>query len=293
MLISQVFDANGGLATRDQLLEVISPKSLAAHVRAGAVVRVWHGVYALEEPGIVGRLTGLELMTGKPAVACMSTAAKLYGFDVENDDRIHVLDPGVRLRPTVGLMVHQRVDAPLRRTSGRLATAPAWTAIETARSLRRPRVLATLDAALRCGACSEAELEAAVREQKGRRGIVKVRDLLPYADRRSESAMESEARSVFIDAALPPTEIQYEIWDHYGALWRVDFAWPEAMVAAEYDSMEWHANPTAWKRDRIKTSRLQECGWELIRFVVDNVRRNPADLVDRVRTRIDAARLPA
>ena len=154
-------------------------------------------------------------------------------------------------------------------------------------------VVATLDAALRCGACSEAELEAAVREQKGRRGIVKVRDLLPYADRRSESAMESEARSVFIDAALPPTEIQYEIWDHYGALWRVDFAWPEAMVAAEYDSMEWHANPTAWKRDRIKTSRLQECGWELIRFVVDNVRRNPADLVDRVRTRIDAARLPA
>jgi hypothetical protein len=30
----------------------------------------------------------------------MSTAAQLHGFDTENDDRIHVLDPGVRMRPT-------------------------------------------------------------------------------------------------------------------------------------------------------------------------------------------------
>ncbi|MCI4677019.1 type IV toxin-antitoxin system AbiEi family antitoxin domain-containing protein [Candidatus Mycolicibacterium alkanivorans] len=291
MFIDDVFAANGGLATTAQLLAVMSRKSIAGHVRAGAMVRVWHGVYALEQPSVIGRLAGLELMTGRPAVACMSTAAKLYGFDTENDDRIHVLDPGIRLRPTAGLRVHQRTGAPLRRIAGRLATAPAWTAVETARALRRPRAVATLDAALRCGACTKVELEAAAREQKGRRGIVNVRNLLPHADGRSESAMESEARLVFIDGGLPPTEIQYQIVDHYGDLWRADFAWPEAMVAAEYDSMEWHANPTAWKRDHIKTSRLQECGWELVRFVVDDVRRQPVELVHRVASRINAARL--
>jgi hypothetical protein len=157
--------------------------------------------------------------------------------------------------------------------------------------LRRPRALATLDAALRSGACSVAELDAAVREQKGRRGIVKVRDVLPHADGRSESAMESEARLVFIDGGLPPAVLQHEIVDHCGDLWRVDFAWPEAMVAAEYDSMAWHANPTAWKRDHIRTSRLRECGWDLVRFVVDDVRRYPVELVSRVAGRIDAARL--
>lgn len=287
VLIDELFAANGGLATTGQLLTVMSRKSLAAHVNAGALIRVWHGVYALSEPDTITRLAALDLMTGKKMVACMSTAASLYGFDTEKDRRIHVLDPGVRVRPTTGLMVHQRIGAPLRRIRGRLVTAPAWTAVETARSLRRPRALAVLDAAVRTTTCTPAELGAAVDEQKGRRGIVAVRDLLPHVDARAESAMESEARLVFIDGLIPPSTLQHKIVDRCGDHWRVDFAWPEAMVAAEYDSMEWHANPTAWKRDRIKTARLQDIGWTLVRFVVDDVRRYPVELVGRVANCID------
>ena len=185
MLIDELFGSTGGLATREQLLSAMSRKMIAAHLKAGAIIRVWHGVYSLSPPDVGGRLAGLELMTGKRIVACMSTAAQLYGFDTENDDRIHILDPGVRVRPTKGLMVHQRIGAPLRRIGGRLATAPAWTAVEIARSVRRPRALATLDAALHCAGCTVAELDSAIREQKGRRGIVKVRELMNYADGRA------------------------------------------------------------------------------------------------------------
>jgi hypothetical protein len=160
-----------------------------------------------------------------------------------------------------------------------------------ARTLWRPRALATLDAVLHCGACTVGELEAAVREQKGRRGIVKVRELLQYADGRAESAMESEARLVFIDGGLPLPELQYEIVDRCGQLWRVDFAWPDAMVVAEYESMDWHASPEALKHDRIKTARLQECGWTTIPMVVDDVRRQPFDLVARIFTHLKRAPL--
>ena len=125
MFIDELFAAISGLATTAQLLAVMSRKSLAAHVSAGALVRVWHGVYAMSEPDTITRLAALDLMTGKKMVACMNTAAGLYGFDTEKDGRIHVLDPGVRVRPTAGLMVHQRVGAPLRRIRGRLVTAPA------------------------------------------------------------------------------------------------------------------------------------------------------------------------
>ena len=97
----------------------------------------------------------------------------------------------------------------MRRVRGRLATAPAWTAVEIARTLRRPRALATLDAALHVGACRAEELHKALKEQKGRRGIVKVRELIEYADARAESPMESEARLVFIDGGLPTPELQY------------------------------------------------------------------------------------
>jgi hypothetical protein len=206
VFIDELFAANGGLATTGQLLTVMSRKSLAAHVNAGALIRVWHGVYALSEPDTITRLAALDLMTGKKMVACVSTAASLYGFDTEKDRRIHVLDPGVRVRPTAGLIVHQRIGAPLRRIRGRLVTAPAWTAVETARSLRRPRALAVLDAAVRSTTCAQG---LRWMSRRGRRGIVGVRELLPHADARAESAMESEARLVFIDGGIPPSTLQH------------------------------------------------------------------------------------
>ncbi|WP_280834594.1 hypothetical protein [Mycolicibacterium frederiksbergense] len=270
-------------------MAVMSRKALAQHLRVGAITRVWHGVYSLSPPDTVGRLAALDLVAGKPMVACLHTAAALYGFGTEADVRVHVLDPGIRMRQKVGLMVHQRTGAPLQRVQGRLATAPAWTAVEVARTLLRPRALGVLDAALRTGTCNAGELDIAIREQKGRRGIIKVRELLPYADSRAESPMESEARLVFIDGGLPLPELQYEIIDRCGQLWRVDFAWPEALVAAEYESMDWHASREALKHDRIKTARLQECGWMSVPLVVDDVRRHPLALVARIRHHLELA----
>jgi len=266
-----------------QLLAVMSRKMLDTHVRTGELVRVCHGVYASSSPpGVAGRLAALDLMVGMSVVPCLGTAAALHGFATERDSRLHVLDPGIRMRPTANVMVHQRTGALLSRVQGRLVTAPAWTAVEVARTLRRPRALATLDAALHAGACTVADLEGAVREQKGRRGIVCVREMLVHADGRAESPMESEARLVFMDHGLPLPELQYEIVDHCGDLWRVDFAWLDAKVVAEYDSMEWHANPEIWKRDRLKVERLKDCGWTTVPMVVDDVRVHPYDLVSRV-----------
>lgn len=282
MDIESVLLAKGGLATTAELLTVITRKRLAGFVKAGRLVRVCHGVYASSEPDVFGQLAALDLLAGRPIVACMGTAAALYGFDTEGTSRLHVLDPGVRMRPSPNLMVHQRVGAPLRRVEGRLATAQAWTVIEVARTLRRPRALAALDAALHVGACTTGELNAAIREQKGRRGIVKVRELIGHADGRSESPMESEARLVFIDNGLPMPELQYVIADDYGRVWRVDFAWPDALVIAEYDSVEWHVGRDALLHDRLKTARLQACGWTTIPMTVDDIRRDPIGLVDRI-----------
>jgi hypothetical protein len=188
-------------------------------------------------------------------------------------------------------MVHQRIGAPLRRVEGRLATAPAWTVIEVARTLRRSRALATLDAALHVGACTAAELHATITQQKGRRGIVKVRELIDCADGRAESPMESEARLVFLDARLPMPELQYSVVDRYGRVWRVDFAWPEAFVVAEYDSIEWHAGRERMLRDRLKSARLQECGFTTIPMTVEDIRRDPVGLTDRINYHLQRHRL--
>lgn len=281
----------GGLATTAQLLTVMTRQQLDVQVRKGGLVRVWYGVYAETEPDLPGRLRALDLFMGQRAVACMGTAAALYDFDTENTTAIHVLDPGVRMCPTLGLMVHQRRGAQLSVVAGRLATAPAWTAVEVARELRRPRVLATLDGALRSGWCTVSELEQAVIEQRGRRGIVAVRDLLQYVDGRSGSEMESEARLVMIDYDVPTPELQYPIYGRNGEVWRADFAWPEVRVAAEYESIDWHAGGPAMLRDRIRLGGIQDVGWTLIPIVVDDVRRHPGELADRIKRQLVRSRL--
>lgn len=286
-----ILEKAGGFATTAQLLTVMTRQQLDVQVKNGGLVRVWYGVYAAQEPDLLGRLAALDVFMGGHAVACLGTAAALYGFDTENTVAIHMLDPGVRMRPTVGLMVHQRVGARLQRVSGRLATAPAWTAVEVARQLRRPRALATLDAALRSMRCARSEIENAVAEQRGRRGIVAARELLPFADGRAESAMESEARLVMIDHGLPLPELQYPIHGHGGEMWRVDFAWPDMRLAAEYESIEWHAGAAEMLRDKTRWAKLQELGWTIVPIVVDDVRREPGRLAARIARHLDRARM--
>lgn len=248
-----------------------------------AVERIWHGVYSLGTPDEERRLRALDLSCGAVVATCLGTAARRWGFDTEDDGTLHVLNP-VRhqLRPAEGLVIHRRDGAPLTVLDGRPTTTAAWTAIEVARTLRRPRALATLDAALRSGHCDVGALLSAAADQAGRRGIVAVRALLELADGRAESPMESEARLVMHDGGLPRPELQYEVIDGRGRLRRLDFAWPDCLVAAEYDSDQWHGGADALQRDREKIAALQDLGWIVIPIVRADVRRRQRELVDRI-----------
>jgi hypothetical protein len=172
----------------------------------------------------------------------------------------------------------------------RYVTAPAWTAVEVARSLRRPRALATLDAALRSGSCRRGELWRAARQQAGRRGIVAVRELIPLADGRAESPMESEARLAMIDGGLPVPELQYELVDGNGELRRLDFAWPAERVAAEYEGLDWHSGEEAMRRDRRRHAALQDIGWVAIPILFEDVRYRAWDFVARIDRQLCRAR---
>lgn len=198
-----------------------------------------------------------------------------------------MLNPvGRRLHSTAGVFVHRRDGAPMALVAGRPATAPAWTAIEVARGLRRPRVLATLDAALRSGTCSRDALYRVIERQSGRRGVVTVRELLSLASPLAESPMESEARLVMLDGGLPPPVLQYEVLDLSRRTWRLDFAWPERRVAAEYDGVDWHSGPEAFLRDRQRTAALLDLGWVVVPIIAGDVRYRPAELVARIERRL-------
>ena len=281
----------GGVATTAQLQNVLSRSRLDTRIRTGDLVKVWPGVYSREEPDNLTRLRGLDLRAGEPVAICLGTAAAAYGFDTEDVIDLHVLNPdGHQLRVSDGLIIHRRDGAPLAAVGGRPATTAAWTAVEVARALRRPRALATLDAALRSGTCDRRQLLDAVSDQHGRSGIVHVRELVPHADAAAESPMESEARLVMLDGHLATPELQYQIVDRSGRMWRLDFAWPLRKLAVEYDGFDWHSDPASFARDRQKRAALMEMDWTVLSIVADDVRRRPDDLLRRVEFELERRR---
>lgn len=287
----RLFDNQGGVVTSGQALTFLTRRGLQAEVNRGELQKIWYGIYGRGEADIALRLRGLDLATGTPVAVCLGTAAAAYGFDTEGTVDLHVLNPsGSQLRSADGLVVHRRMGAPLTPVAGRLATAPGWTAIEVARGLPRPRALATLDAALRSGRCSGNDLHEAAGRQAGRRGIAAVRELLPLAAGQAESPMESEARLIMIEGGLPTPALQYEVVDANGRTWRVDFAWPEYRVAAEYDGVDWHSGPRAFKRDRNRSAALQEVDWVTVPIIAEDVRQRPWQLVRRIETQLERRR---
>jgi hypothetical protein len=288
--LDRLLTAQGGVVTSAQALTHLTRRGLEFYLKCGVLQKVWSGIYGRGEITDALRLRGLDLATGTTVAVCLSTAAAAYGFDTEEDSDLHVLNPGgQQLRPTRGLVVHRREGAPLAVVAGRPATTPAWTAIEVARGLRRGRALATLDAALRSGSCDRGELRRVLKRHSGRRGVVAARELLELASPLAESPMESEARLVMLDGGLPPPVLQYEIVDLTGRVWRLDFAWPEYSVAAEYDGVDWHSGPDAFHRDRRRSAALQDLSWLVVPIVAEDIRHRPVELVARIERRLQRA----
>ncbi|MCV7066273.1 hypothetical protein H7H51_12055 [Mycolicibacterium farcinogenes] len=287
----RLFDEQNGVATSGQILSLMTRHAFECAVDSGVLERIWYGIYSPAERCEQLLLHGLDLACGRKVPLCLASAAAVHGFDTEGSADLHVLNPpGGQLRSADGLVVHRRDGAPLTSVDGRYVTAPAWTAIEVARSLRRPRALATLDAALRSTTCTRTDLWRAALDQAGRRGIVNVRNLIALADGHAESPMESEARLVMLDGGLPVPELQYEVVDGNGRLRRLDFAWPGQRVAVEYDSLDWHGNPDALVNDRRRTAALMDVGWTVIALVFDDVRHRQGEMVARINRQLGHAR---
>src|SRR4051794_13200516 len=134
----------GGVFTREQALEVSSPAEVRSRLRRGVWRRTpWPGLYLDGElpDEVPALIRAASLWLGGDLVACHSTAAYLWGFDLRTSEAartqpLHFLGPAAmdnrRLR---GLQVHPSSlgtdDAEM--VSGVWCTPPARTACDVAR----------------------------------------------------------------------------------------------------------------------------------------------------------------
>ena len=278
--------AQNGVFTTAQALEHCGDTQLRAHVRSGRWRRSpWRGVLldgdVPDSSALIVQAAAMAV--GGDLVACHSTAARLWGFDILGDATMHFLGPpslvNRRLR---GIQVHPSVlgteDAVLRE--GVWCTPAARTACDVVRLTRPIDGLATLDAALRAGVCTQEQLHGAALAQAGLREVIRLRGLIPFAHPKADSPMESRMRWRFLDAGLPMPTLQYRIAGAHRAHF-LDLGWEEYCVGTEFDGLEAHMTREQLDADRDRHNWVTVNRWTLFHFTAADIYRHHLAMVAR------------
>jgi very-short-patch-repair endonuclease len=227
------------------------------------------------------QIRAAAMAVGPDLVACHSTAALLWDFDVVGAETLHFLGPPRlvnRRRPGIQIHPSSLGCADAVRVAGVWCTPAARTACDVVRLTAPIDGLPTLDAALRSAWCTREELAAAATAQAGLREVVRLRSLVPLADRRAESPMESRMRWRFVEGGLPAPDLQVRV-SAEGRQRYLDTGWRDQRVGAEFDGVEAHMTPQQLRDDRMRHNWLTEEGWTLLHFTATDVYRRHRQMV--------------
>jgi hypothetical protein len=144
-------------------------------------------------------------------------------------------------------------------------TTPARTWRDLAGVLTLSALLAVTDQFLARGV-TRAELSRQLQGRPTGRGSARAREVLPIADPRTESPMESVLRWLVHAAGLPAPELQYVVRDGAGlVLGRADLAWPDRRMLVEFDG-DVHRERDVFVNDLRRQNRLVAAGRTVLRF---------------------------
>jgi hypothetical protein len=280
-----------GLLLRDKVLAAdIDPDALLSALRSCRLRRVQRAVYLPRgvEPTPLAMARAAVLSSGvSDAVASHLTAARVHGIarpPGRHPEHVTV-ERGDRRRDRRDLAFHGRtlrlgdVDV----LDGVPLTTVARTLVDLAGTLERLHVVWAIDDALRRGLCRREQLEAACQRYSSRAGA-DATARLAEADGVAESILETAGRLALIDRGVPLPVPQYCVLNTDGSLIaRLDGGYPRRMLGLEFDGREMHGRPEAAFHDRRRQNRLEQLGWNVLRFTWWDVVRDPDAFANDVR----------
>ncbi|MGB7981045.1 MAG: DUF559 domain-containing protein [Candidatus Nanopelagicales bacterium] len=188
-----------------------------------------------------------------------------------------------------------------------LVTTLARTAVDVASTCELPEALITLDSAARItladsvGASRLRDAHLSERHRSNarcdlmatlehsatqftRRHLLEV---VPLADPRRESALESLSYGRMRQAGLPLPDLQVPISTSVGTVYP-DFLWADYMLIGEADGLSKYDAPDSLAREKIRQQALEELGFQVIRWTSDEMRLRPGAVLGRIRAALEA-----
>lgn len=274
--------AQNDVLSRAQALSHLTESALRHRLRSGGPWRiVLPGIYLTNGglPTAIQRDAAALLYCG-PGSAITGPAALLrHGIRGPRSEIVDVLVPGSRKRQSTGFVqVHRTTLMPERVwvSDGLRYASAARSVADTARQLSDLReVKAVVADAVQRGRCSVGEL--AVELLAGpTRGSGWLRAALAEVADGTRSVAEADLRDIIRSAGLPAPLYNPSLFAAGSFLARPDAWWPDAGVACEVDSREWHLSPHGWDRTLARHAQMSAHGIIVMHFTPRRLRAERA-----------------
>lgn len=262
--------ATGGLlSTRAAEAAGVDRRELALAARRGQVTRVWTGWYTTVQAPDVWELhrlrTTAALLDAPGRAASHHSGLILRGIPTYRASlaTIQLVATSAPRRLPAGLRVRPRTSIKTEMVSigpHEVAALPVATCIVESGSLGLAEsALVSADAALAAGQVSPGQLEMALADASGVRGIRELRRVLSWTDHRRESPGESRMACSLhrLGYAFTP-----QVWIGRD---RVDALLDEAPIVFEFDGRLKYEKPEDLFEEKLREDRIRAQGYDFVR----------------------------
>ncbi len=288
LALQKLIRQQDSVVTRAQALRAgLSRHAIGHRLRDGGPWRLLlPGVYLalLGVPTQAQRATAALLYAGPHAVITGTAALRFYEFQQvprRDNDVVDILIPARCQRSSTGCVrLHRTAHMPLRWANGpstRRYVYPARAVVDTARWLTDLReVRALVGDAVQNRHCAIAQLTDELRTGGTPQGAL-LRKVIAEVTDGVRSAPEAELRDLIIKSRLPVPLFNPRLYLPNGTfIASPDAWWPDAGVAIEVDSRQWHLAPDDWERTMVRHSDLGQYGIVTLHVTPHQLRSAPA-----------------
>lgn len=286
-----------GVISRPQCLaEGLTHQSIQRRIRSGGPwQRLLPGVYlsATGTPTREQRDVAALLYAGPGATLTGASALRLHGLRAPESATVDVLIPGARKRRSVEYVVVRRTwrlpelvcyQGPVQFALPARAVADAVCRLNNLADVR-----SLVAAVVQSRLCTVGQL--AVELERGpARGSALFRTALAEVAAGVRSSPEGDLVTLIKRGRLPMPLLNPKLYRRDEFIAQPDAWWPQAGVAIEVDSREWHLSPRDWERTMRRHARMTALGILVLHFTPRQIRTEPHQVLADIRAALEARR---